>query len=43
MFLELNGVEMTSPEDDYERLVLQAAQGLADKALIADFFRNHAE
>jgi death on curing protein len=42
VFLELNGVEMTAPEDDYEQIVLQAAQGLADKKVIANFFRAHA-
>lgn len=43
VFLELNGVVLTSAEGTYEQLVLEAAQGLADKTVIADFFRNHAE
>lgn len=42
VFLELNGLELTAREEEYEQLVLQAAQGLADKTAIANFFRHHA-
>jgi death-on-curing protein len=42
VFLELNGVELVAPEDEYEQLVLQVARGLAEKPAIANFFRTHA-
>lgn len=42
VFLDINGVEVTAPEEDYERLVLEAAQGAMDKQGIASFFRMHS-
>ena len=41
VFLELNNVELNVPENDLEALVLDVAQGQADKARIAAFFRQH--
>lgn len=39
VFLEMNGVEISAAEDEYERLVLQVVQGTARKQEIAAFFR----
>lgn len=41
VFLELNGLEVDAPEDEYELLVLQVAQSTVDKQAIASFFRAH--
>lgn len=42
VFLEMNDVEISASEDEYEELVLEVARGLADKQVIAAFFREHA-
>ncbi|MGE0481266.1 MAG: type II toxin-antitoxin system death-on-curing family toxin [Phycisphaerae bacterium] len=39
VFLELNGVAIEADEDDFAALVLDVAQGRADKARIAEYFR----
>ncbi|PWU14062.1 MAG: type II toxin-antitoxin system death-on-curing family toxin [Bdellovibrio sp.] len=39
VFLEVNGLTVTADEDEFEKLVLDAAQSLANKEQIADFFR----
>lgn len=42
VFLELNGVAIDADEDALVELVLDVAQGRADKARVAEFFRaNH--
>lgn len=42
VFLEMNGVDIEADEDALVALVLDVAQGRADKARIAAFFRaNH--
>lgn len=41
VFLQVNGFMVTSDEDEFEKLVLDAAQSLASKEQIADFFRNN--
>ncbi|MBL7664295.1 MAG: type II toxin-antitoxin system death-on-curing family toxin [Bacteriovoracaceae bacterium] len=41
VFLEINGLEITANEKEFEKLVLDAAQSLVDKKQIADFFRNN--
>lgn len=42
VFLRLNGVKLDAPEPAYERLVLAVAEGRADKAEIAGFFRSNS-
>jgi len=41
VFLEVNGTIVTADEDDFEKLVMDAAQSLATKDQIADFFRRN--
>lgn len=41
VFLEVNGLQVTADEDEFEKLVLDAAQGLVTKEQIADFFRRN--
>ncbi|HTB22185.1 MAG TPA: type II toxin-antitoxin system death-on-curing family toxin [bacterium] len=41
VFLEVNGLEVTADEDEFEKFVLDAAQSLVTKEQIADFFRNN--
>lgn len=41
VFLELNGVTIDADEDALVELVLDVAQGRADKARIAEFFRTN--
>jgi death on curing protein len=41
VFLELNDLELDAPENALEALVRCVAQGQADKAVIAAFFRQH--
>lgn len=38
-FLDMNGISMDANEDALVALVLDVAQGRADKARIAEFFR----
>lgn len=41
VFLEINGHEVIADEDEFERLVLGASQGLLDKKFIANFFKEN--
>lgn len=41
VFLQVNGLMVTADEDEFEKLVLDAAQSLASKEQIAEFFRNN--
>jgi death on curing protein len=41
VFLEVNGLHVIAKEDDFEKLVLDAAQGIVTKEQIADFFRSN--
>ena len=43
IFLILNGVEIDAEQHDFEKLVRKVAQGKADKAAAAEFFRAHAK
>lgn len=43
VFLLMNGIEFNAEEDSFERMVLSAAEGKIDKAVIAAFFRNNSE
>ena len=42
VFLMMNGVEVNADEDNFERMVLSAAEGKIDKTTIAQFFRNNS-
>ncbi len=42
VFLEMNGVALEADEDTLVALVLDVAQGRADKARVAEFFRTHS-
>jgi len=42
VFLLLNDVEFNAPENEFEKLVLKAANGRAKKDEIAEFFRKHS-
>jgi len=42
VFLQMNGLEVGAPDAELEDLVLSTAQGQADKAVIAAFFRQYA-
>jgi death-on-curing protein len=41
VFLQVNGLMVTADEDEFEKLVLDAAQSLVTKEKIADFFRSN--
>lgn len=41
VFLQVNGLMVTADEDEFEKLVLDAAQSLVTKEQIADFFRSN--
>jgi death-on-curing protein len=41
IFLQVNGFMLTANEDEFEKLVMDAAQSLVNKEQIADFFRNN--
>jgi death-on-curing protein len=42
LFLKMNGVRFHAPEGAFERLVLDAVEGKAEKPAIATFFREHS-
>jgi death-on-curing protein len=42
VFMKLNGLTLVADEEEFETLVLDAAQGKADKGIIAQFFQMHA-
>ena len=41
VFLEINGLNVVADEDEFEKLVMDAAQSLKTKEQIADFFRKN--
>lgn len=41
VFLQVNGLMVTADEDEFEKLVLDAAESLASKEQIAEFFRKN--
>jgi death on curing protein len=41
-FLEMNGIEIEAPEDDFYELVIGVAEGRVSKAAVAVFFEQHA-
>ena len=41
VFLQVNGLRVIADEDEFEKLVLDAAQSLATKEQAANFFRNN--
>ena len=41
VFLELNDVQLDTPEDEFESLVMGVAEGESDKDDVAEFFRRH--
>lgn len=41
VFLQINGIVVTANEDEFEKLVLDAAQSIVKKEQIADFFRKN--
>ena len=41
-FLRLNGLTLTSPDIDFETIILGVAQGKLGKAAIAEFLRTHS-
>jgi len=43
VFLEINGMTITADEDEFEKLVMDAAQGSASKDQIAEFFKNNSK
>ncbi|MBL7664299.1 MAG: type II toxin-antitoxin system death-on-curing family toxin [Bacteriovoracaceae bacterium] len=43
VFLEINGYQVIADEDEFEKLVLDAAQSRVDKKGITDFFRSNSE
>ena len=42
VFLALNGIELRADELVFEKLVLDVANGKADKTMIADFIKKHS-
>jgi death on curing protein len=42
VFLMLNGIELEADEDNFEKMILSAAEGKIDKAAIALFFSQNA-
>jgi len=43
VFLELNGVEVVAPEDEFEALVMGVAEGRLAKTQVSEFFRDHTD
>jgi death-on-curing protein len=43
VFLEVNGYEVIADENDFEKLVLDAAQSLVSKQQIAEFFEKNTK
>jgi death on curing protein len=41
VFLQVNGLQVIANEDEFEKLVMDAAQSLVTKEQIADFFRRN--
>ena len=42
VFLDTNGVEITADETAFEEMTMAVADGKADKATVADFFRRRS-
>lgn len=42
VFLLMNGIDMDADDDEFENIILLAAEGKTDKAKIARFFRSAA-
>ncbi len=42
VFLEINGIELTANEDDFETIVMEAAQSKKTKEEISLFFRSNS-
>lgn len=40
VFLEINGLNLTAGEDEFEKIVMDVAQGLISKEQIAEFFKR---
>lgn len=43
VFLQVNELKVVADEDEFEKLVMDAAQSLVTKEQIAEFFRNNTE
>jgi death on curing protein len=43
VFLQVNGLTVVAEEEEFEKLVLDAAQSLVTKEQIANFFRNNTD
>lgn len=43
VFLALNGLELIAEDRPFEKLVREVAEGKADKATVAEFFRRHSQ
>jgi death-on-curing protein len=43
IFLEINGLNVIADEDEFEKLVLDAAQSKVNKKQIADFFKKNTK
>ena len=43
VFLEVNGLRIVADEDEFEKLVMDAAQSLMTKPEIADFFKRNTK
>lgn len=41
VFLEINGLNLTADEDEFEKLVMDTAQGPISKEQIAEFFKSN--
>jgi death-on-curing protein len=42
VFLQINGLKVVADEDEFERVVMDAAQSLITKEIIAEFFKKSA-
>ena len=42
-FLEVNGLKVIAPEEEFEKLVMDAAQSVVTKEQISEFFKRHTE
>jgi len=43
VFLEVNGLTVTADENEFEKIVIEAAQSHKSKEQIADFFRENTK
>jgi len=42
-FLGLNGISVTAPDQQFEALILEVAQGGSSKSALAEFLRKHGK